>query len=85
VSLGAGLVHITEDMGAASLVAHEGGKVRLGRSIINWEALDLALGTGTPLLGEETQRAMAWCLELAMSSYIHSFQPSIKRQMIMLP
>merc|ERR1712054_659814 len=66
VSLGASLVHVTEDVGAASLVAHEGGEVGLGGSIIEREALDLSLGLGAALLGQETQGAVTRPFKLAM-------------------
>merc|ERR1711904_24212 len=66
VGLGASLVHVTQDVGAASLVAHEGSQVRLSGRIVEREALDFALGLCAALLGQETQGAMARPFELAM-------------------
>lgn len=53
VDLRSGLVDLTNDMGHASLEAHEGGKVdRLGRIILG-ESLDFASDTLCALLGRE--------------------------------
>merc|ERR1711977_186040 len=66
VGLGAGLVHVTADVGVASLVAHEGSKVGGIRGLVEREALDLALGLGATLLGEEPKGTMARPFKLAM-------------------
>jgi len=55
VELGAGLVHITENVSASSLVTHESGQVALGRGIILREGLDLAAMTLGALFGKEPQ------------------------------
>merc|ERR1711977_436395 len=66
VGLGAGLVHVTADVGVASLVAHEGGQVGSVRGLIERKALDLALGLGAALLGEEPKGTMARPFEFAV-------------------
>merc|ERR1711959_252971 len=66
VSLRPGLVDITEDVGAPSLVAHESCQVRLRVCVINWEALNLALCFCASLLGQESERAMARRFKLAV-------------------
>merc|ERR1719163_1658458 len=66
VGLGAGLVDITADVGAASLVAHEGGQVGLRTGIVQGERLDLALGFSAALLGEEPKGTVAGDLELTV-------------------
>ena len=69
VGLGASLVHITEDMGGTSLVAHEGGKVALGGGVIKRERLDLTLGLGATLLWEEPKGTMTWTFELTVRHF----------------
>jgi len=66
VSLGASLVHITENVGGAGLVAHEGCEVRSLGGVIHRKRFDLALGFGATLPGEESQGAMTRPFELAV-------------------
>merc|ERR1719464_326278 len=69
VNLGAGSLHLSDDVGHTGLVAYEGGHVdRLARVILG-EALDLsahALGT---LLGEESLRPVTGRLKLTMRHF----------------
>jgi hypothetical protein len=66
VSLGASLVHITQDVGGTGLVAHEGGKVAGGAGVIKGERLDVALSLGAALLGEEPEGTVTGALKLAV-------------------
>jgi hypothetical protein len=66
VDLGASTIDLTDDVGAAGLVAHEGSEVgRLG-SIILGETSDASTVVGAALAGQETQRTVAGSLELTV-------------------
>ena len=64
VGLGTRLLDITHDVGHASLVAHEGSKMRSLGGVITGERLHLTLSALAALLGQEAQMTVAGCLEL---------------------
>ena len=66
MELGAGLVHVADDVGHASLEAHEGGEVAGGGGVVAGELLALAAGALGALLGEEPKVTEARVLELAV-------------------
>ena len=66
VELGARALNITEDVGAAGLVAHEGGEVAALGGVILRERPDLAAVLLGALLGEETKVTGARLLELTV-------------------
>ena len=66
VKLRAWLVHITRDMGHASLVTHESCEMRRLALVILGERFHLALAMTAPLLGQEAQRAVTRRLELTV-------------------
>jgi len=61
-----GTVDITDNVRHASLIAKEGSKVGLLRSIVLGEGLALAAITLGALAGTETKRSVTRCLELAV-------------------
>ena len=66
VKLGTRLVHISQDVGHTSLVAHEGSQVaRLGLIVLG-EGLDLALEVLGSLSREETKGSASGMFELSM-------------------
>mmetsp|Transcript_39682 Transcript_39682/g.118085 ORF Transcript_39682/g.118085 Transcript_39682/m.118085 type:complete len:245 (+) Transcript_39682:578-1312(+) len=66
VQLGAGLLHLAQNVGRASLVADESRQMRRLGGVILGERLHLTASTAAALLGQEAQGAVPWVLELAM-------------------
>merc|ERR1719331_3208292 len=66
VELRARLVHVTDDVGHAGLVPHEGGEVARLRSVVLREALHLAVNALRALPREEAQRPAARVLKLTV-------------------
>mmetsp|Transcript_24642 Transcript_24642/g.27318 ORF Transcript_24642/g.27318 Transcript_24642/m.27318 type:complete len:373 (-) Transcript_24642:27-1145(-) len=66
VQLGAGLVHLAEDVGHASLVAHEGGQVAGLLLIIRRERTDAATLAGGALARQEPEGTMAGGFKLTV-------------------
>merc|ERR1719429_140581 len=64
VDLGAGSVHLPDDVGHAGLVAHEGSQVDRLAWVILGESLDLASMPLGSLLGEKSLGSVTGCLEL---------------------
>ena len=58
---GARSVYFALDVGHTRLVAKEGSQMDGLGGVILGESLALSSDAHTSLLGEETQRAMAWC------------------------
>jgi hypothetical protein len=66
VHLGTKLVHLTNNVGHTSLVAHEGSKVAWFRLVILREGLDLSSISSRSLSWEETQRTVSWSSKLSV-------------------
>ena len=76
VHLGAGTVELTDNVGHAGLVAHEGGQMDgLGR-VIPREGLDLASVSAGSLAGQEPKRSMTGVLKLAMRHFFFVLKKS---------
>mmetsp|Transcript_18835 Transcript_18835/g.49070 ORF Transcript_18835/g.49070 Transcript_18835/m.49070 type:complete len:440 (+) Transcript_18835:418-1737(+) len=80
VQLGAGLVHIAQDVGAASLVAHEASQVgRLGGVVVLGEGLNLALSAAATLPGAEAQGTASRVFEFTVG---HCCRATPSRQLL---
>lgn len=66
VQLGAGLVHVTDDVAHARLEAHEGGQVGGLGWVILGEGLYAPTAAAAALLGEETQGTATWVFKFSM-------------------
>ena len=70
-------IDLTDDVGATSLVAHEGSEVRRLGSIVTREASNASTVVGATLTGQETQRTVARSLELAVRHVVlHESNPA---------
>lgn len=66
VNLGASTIDLTNNVGAASLVAHEGSEVGRLSGVITGETSDTSAVVSAALTGQETQRTVARSLELTV-------------------
>ena len=66
VSLGAGTIHLTDNVSHASLVAHEACEVDWFRGVILWPTFDTSSVGARPLLRQETLGPVTGGLKLSV-------------------